>query len=239
MSNKKITIMKSRTQPTDEEIRQFMDFEGIKEKFHAQGGYAAGASKTIATILGLAGVATFLILTLPEMTEPVSGPTQEIVSQPTEPSRRSPIQTPDSTIVLEQKPPVTAPGLRPRPQRKADMEETVVTAQEPPQPAVYLEAEPVLGYPHLYEYFNRELRYPEPALRDSIEGILSLSFIINREGNPVQIRIEDSPGPLFDEEAMRLMQNMPSWKPATVNGTPVSARISLPITFQIRKVKAN
>lgn len=230
--------MKSRTQPTDEEIRQYMDFEGIKQKFHSQGGYAAGASKTIATLLGLAGVATLLILMVPQNTEPVSTPDQQIVSQPAEPPRQSASQTPDSTIVLEQEP-VTTPGQKPRPQQKADVEETAASPQEPPKPAVYLEAAPVLGYPHLYEYFNRELRYPEPALRDSVEGILTLSFIINREGNPVQIRIEDSPGPLFDEEAIRLMQNMPSWKPATVNGTPVSARISLPITFRIKKIKTN
>lgn len=235
MRHKKITIMRARPQPTDEEIRQLMDFETIKKQLHVQGGYAAGASHTIATFLGVAGFVTLLILTPWEKTEPVSVPPREMVSQQAEPSRESAIQPPDSSLVRGGKAVRSIPEQKRRPERK--VEEAAASDQEAPEPTVYVAAEPVLGYPHLYEYFNRELRYPEPALRDSLEGILSLSFVINREGNPIQIRIENSPGPFFDEEAMRVILSMPDWKPATVNGRPVPVRISLPITFQIKKVK--
>ena len=221
-----------------------MDFGGIKKQFHAQGGYAVGAGKTIATFIGLAGMAgfvTFLVLTPSEKTEPVSAPPQEIASQQEEPSSQSAIQIPDSSFVHEEKAVISRPEPKRKPDPKVEEETFTSDQEEPeePEPSVYIAAEPVLGYPHLYEYFNRELRYPEPALRDSLEGILALSFVINREGNPIKIRIENSPGPLFDEEARRLILNMPAWKPATVNGKPVAVRISLPITFQIKKVKTH
>lgn len=228
--------MKAQPQPTDEEIRQLMDFETVKKKFHAQGGYATGAVKTIAAFLGLAGVVTVLLVMPSEKTGPDPVTPQETVAQQAEPASPAAIQTMDSSVVREEKV-VSKPERKPGPLAKVDEEQSATVDPEEPEPSVYIAAEPVLGYPDLYEYFNRELRYPEPALRDSLEGILSLSFVINRAGKPIQIRIENSPGPLFDEEAMRLILNMPDWKPATVNGSPVSVRISLPITFQIKKVK--
>ena len=64
----------------------------------------------------------------------------------------------------------------------------------------YLEAEPLNGYPALYAYFDSELKYPEVALRDSIQGTESVSFIINK-GEAETITILHSTGSPFDEES--------------------------------------
>jgi len=98
---------------------------------------------------------------------------------------------------------------------------------------VYLEAEPLRGYPDLYAYFDRELKYPQVAIKDSIQGTESVSFFINKEGKPEGIVILHSLGSLFDEESRRLIINMPSWKPASLNGQPVRAKITIPLTFTI------
>ncbi len=101
----------------------------------------------------------------------------------------------------------------------------------------YAQAEPLDGYAHLYAYFNANLVYPASALKDSIQGVQTISFIINKDGSVEQIEVEQSLGAEFEKEAIRLIQNMPGWKPARLDGNPVATRISLPITFQIQKIK--
>jgi TonB family protein len=100
---------------------------------------------------------------------------------------------------------------------------------------VYRQAEPRDGYPVLYAYFEKNLVYPRAAVKDSVEGVVNVVFSIDAEGKPKNITIENSLGPLFDQEAVRLLNNMPLWKPASYNGKVVPSKISLPITFALNK----
>jgi protein TonB len=102
---------------------------------------------------------------------------------------------------------------------------------------VFIQAEPVAGYPALYEYFMRELKYPAEAVADSVQGVVSVMFTINAQGKPEKIQVEQSLSPALDREAMRVIANMPAWKPATYNQKPMPSRISLPLTFQIKKIR--
>jgi TonB family protein len=102
----------------------------------------------------------------------------------------------------------------------------------------YVPAEPIKGYPELYSYFSNNLLYPKEAMKDSVQGVLTVSFIINKNGKPEKIEVANSLGTLLDQEAIRLIREMPEWKPAVLNGKPIPSRISLPITFQLVKVKA-
>ena len=77
----------------------------------------------------------------------------------------------------------------------------------------------------------------QPALNDSIQGVQIISFVINKNGKVEQIEVEQSLGAEFEKESIRLIENMPEWKPAKLDGKPMSTRISIPITFQIQKIK--
>lgn len=101
--------------------------------------------------------------------------------------------------------------------------------------SAFIEAEPVNGYPALYNYFDHELKYPYEAMRDSIEGIVTVSFNINSQGKPEQIKIENSLGQVFDKECTRVVNAMPVWKPATLNGKPISTKLSIALTFKMKK----
>ncbi|MEO1053517.1 MAG: TonB family protein [Bacteroidota bacterium] len=99
----------------------------------------------------------------------------------------------------------------------------------------YQEAEPVEGFPALYSYFEAELTYPIEAVQDSIEGVVLVEFLIDKKGQPSQIKIMQSLGGLFDKESIRVIEGMPSWKPATINGIPVNSKMHIPLTFQIEE----
>lgn len=121
---------------------------------------------------------------------------------------------------------------------KAVVEQTIPEPVTTPKAEpVYVKAEPVNGYDALYAYFSKELIYPAAAVKDSIEGVLTVKFLINKEGRPEKIQTSGTLGVLFDKEAERLIQNMPLWKPATVNGKPITSKLSIPLTFQLRNRK--
>jgi TonB family protein len=96
----------------------------------------------------------------------------------------------------------------------------------------------VQGYDHLYKYFTDNLRYPPEALKDSIQGVLTVSFTINSQGLPERISVTNSFGDAFEKEATRLIEGMPDWKPAMLDGAPVKSKITLPLTFRYRRIKA-
>lgn len=110
------------------------------------------------------------------------------------------------------------------------------SAVNPSKPeTVYVQAEPVEGYEVLYAYFAKEIIYPQEAVKDSIQGVLTVTFLINKQGKPEKIKTSGSLGRAFEIEALRLIENMPLWKPATLNGQPVTSKLSIPLTFQLQK----
>src|SRR5690606_13919264 len=52
---------------------------------------------------------------------------------------------------------------------------------------IYHQASPVDGYGSLYTYFNTALQYPPEAIADSVQGVVTISFIINKSGEPEKI----------------------------------------------------
>jgi len=235
----KLQIMKNRPSATDEEIRSYMNFDSVLSQHKTRKKTGQTWIRNTSLLLGIGGIAILTYVYWPDATTATTSNTPTLESPLVSDSVQSHIE-PVPTEADEQnaKPEVIANEFiksktDAKPQEKVQpvQEETEVPAFQ------YLEAEPAEGYPNLYDYFAKELRYPVEAVKDSIQGIVSVSFLIDQEGKPVQIKILNSLGPAFDKEAQRLIENMPVWKPATLNDKPVAAKISLPFTFQI--VKSN
>ena len=214
MKSKKLNIMKTRPDIGDEEIQKMMDFNSVLDMHRA----APKPAKPMRFIVpGIVAILIGAWLLWPKEqahTKVVQPAIEKAAEQPKE--------------IVEQ-PQTDKPVLTKKPV------ETKIAEPAPPVAETYTEAEPVNGYPDLYGYFQKELTYPVEALKDSIEGIVSVSFVIGKTGKPEQIKILNSPGIAFDNEAVRVISGMPEWKPASLNGKPVPARISMPLTFQINR----
>ena len=90
----------------------------------------------------------------------------------------------------------------------------------------------------LMDYLKDELRYPEEAKKQNVEGHVMVSFVVDKEGNIEDPRILKSLGHGCDEEAMRVVKSMneleKNWVPGTnENGTPLAVRYKLPIQFRL------
>lgn len=72
--------------------------------------------------------------------------------------------------------------------------------------------EPAEGWPYFDDYIARSLEARSDQELQSIDGEVRLSFEVNRNGEPVNIRVVKSLCPRCDEEAIRLLKEGPKWK---------------------------
>jgi protein TonB len=114
----------------------------------------------------------------------------------------------------------------------------VVKEAEPATPDIYNYVELMPEFPGgadaLLSYLAQNIRYPDMAKRAGIEGRIIAGFIVSKTGAITNISIIKGIGGGCDEEAMRVLKNMPAWKPGKQNGIAVNVRMSVPISFRLR-----
>lgn len=82
-------------------------------------------------------------------------------------------------------------------------------------------------------YLTRNLQYPAQARRMGIEGTVIVVFEIHTDGSIDNVEILRGIGGGADEEAVRVVQNSPKWKPGKQRGREVITRMRLPIRFKL------
>jgi protein TonB len=97
------------------------------------------------------------------------------------------------------------------------------------KPIRYVEQMP--QFDELNEYLSRHLRYPEAAKDNNIQGKVSVEFVVNEDGSITNARVLRGIGGGCDQEALRVVNAMPKWKPGKQNGKAVKVYFVLPIVF--------
>jgi len=90
------------------------------------------------------------------------------------------------------------------------------------------------GESELNKFIKKNLKYPPAALRNGLEGLVVVQFVVNREGEISDVQVVKKLGGGTDEEAMRVVKMMPKFAPAKQNGRPVSFRYTLPVRFGLQ-----
>jgi protein TonB len=93
--------------------------------------------------------------------------------------------------------------------------------------------EPKGGMAAFYEYVGKKLKYPAQARRMGIEGKVFVEFVVDKDGSITDVKAIKGIGAGCDEEAIRVIQEAPKWKPGKQRGRPVKVRMILPITFKL------
>jgi protein TonB len=83
-------------------------------------------------------------------------------------------------------------------------------------------------------YLNKNLHYPDDAINNEIQGIVTVQFIVDREGNVSDVQAVSGPeqGGLR-EEAVRVIRKSGKWTAAVQNGNKVKSYKRQPVTFKI------
>lgn len=91
------------------------------------------------------------------------------------------------------------------------------------------------GMTGLLKFLENEMRYLQAAQVTGAEGRVIVQVVIEKDGTPAQARILRHLHPELDAEALRIVQQMPKWKPGKQNGTPKRVFFTIPIAFKINR----
>lgn len=89
------------------------------------------------------------------------------------------------------------------------------------------------GQGAMFSYISNNLQYPEKAQKNGIQGRVVVKFIVEKDGSISNVEVNRSVDPDLDNEAMRVIKNMPKWNPAKQNGKEVRAYYDIPVTFRL------
>lgn len=79
------------------------------------------------------------------------------------------------------------------------------------------------------------LKYPVVAQENGIQGRVVVKFIVEKDGSISNVEVDRSVYPSLDNEAMRVIKNMPKWIPGQINGKAVKVECSYPFVFRLQQ----
>lgn len=115
----------------------------------------------------------------------------------------------------------------PEPEVVKPKEEQIFVAVEQP-------AEFPGGMAKLMQWLSSNIRYPESAQQNDIQGKVIVKFVVEKDGSIGQATILKGVDKDLDREALRVVNKMPKWQPGKNNGVAVRSYFNLPVTFKLQ-----
>ena len=85
------------------------------------------------------------------------------------------------------------------------------------------------------KHIKKNQQYPERAMEDGIQGRVSVLFVIDKDGGISNVQVRGPKGgELLENEAKRVIEKLPKFKPGMQRGKPVKVKYSQPITFKLQ-----
>lgn len=85
----------------------------------------------------------------------------------------------------------------------------------------------------IYEHVRENFNYPEKAAKKNIQGKVLVQFVIDKEGNVVDIETKGA-DPILQTEARRIFSLLPKFEPGKLRGKPVNVKYGMPLVFKLR-----
>lgn len=124
---------------------------------------------------------------------------------------------------------------------KAVQEQVVVKEPEPEVKkeeeifvAVEQQAEFPGGQAALMKWLSQNVRYPETAQQNDVQGRVIVKFVVEKDGSIGAATILKGVDKDLDREALRVVKKMPRWQPGKNNGVAVRSYFNLPVVFKLQ-----
>ncbi len=89
------------------------------------------------------------------------------------------------------------------------------------------------GEKKMYKFIGKNIEYPKQARKKGVSGRVFMSFVIEVDGSISNVKIVHGIEQSCDNEAKRVIESFPKWKPAKIDGIPVRVQYNLPIKFSL------
>ncbi len=89
------------------------------------------------------------------------------------------------------------------------------------------------GQEAMQKFLRDNIRYPTMAREAGIQGTVFVTFVVERDGSISNVEVVRGIGGGCDQEAVRVVKTMPTWKPGKQRGQPVRVQFNLPVRFML------
>ncbi len=89
------------------------------------------------------------------------------------------------------------------------------------------------GQAALMRFLGQNIEYPTIAKENGVEGMVVVTFVVDKDGTINNAQVVKGIGAGCDEEALRVVRLMPKWQPGKQRGQPVKVQFNLPIRFKL------
>ena len=90
------------------------------------------------------------------------------------------------------------------------------------------------GQGALMSYLSSHTKYPVVAQENGVQGRVTVSFVVERDGSITDVHVVRSVDPSLDREAARVVSSMPNWQPGKQNGSAVRVKFNVPVQFKLQ-----
>lgn len=90
------------------------------------------------------------------------------------------------------------------------------------------------GQGALMSYLSSHVKYPVVAQENGVQGRVTVSFVVERDGSITDVHVVRSVDPSLDREAARVISSMPNWQPGKQNGSAVRVKFNVPVQFKLQ-----
>ena len=90
------------------------------------------------------------------------------------------------------------------------------------------------GAAALQAFLSSNTKYPVVAQENGVQGRVTVSFVVERDGSITDVRVVRSVDPSLDREASRVVRSMPRWSPGKQNGSTVRVKYTVPVVFRLQ-----
>lgn len=89
------------------------------------------------------------------------------------------------------------------------------------------------GQEAMTKFIVDNVKYPEAARKNGIQGKVMVTFTVTKCGKLDKINVTQKVNELLDAEAIRVISAMPDWVPGEDKGAAVDVQMTLPISFKL------
>ena len=91
------------------------------------------------------------------------------------------------------------------------------------------------GEKAMYKHMSENVSFPQEARDNGISGTVVVRFVVEKDGRVTNVKLLRDIGGGCGQEAVRVIESMPRWKPGRVAGKPVRTEFTMPIEFVLNK----
>lgn len=113
-----------------------------------------------------------------------------------------------------------------------------VEEEEPEEQQIFQVVEEMPEFPggmaECLKFLGKNIKYPTISQENGVQGKVIVQFVVNKDGTIVDPVVVRSVDPYLDKEALRVIKQMPKWKPGKQRGKAVRVKYTVPVTFKLQ-----